>query len=262
MGWKAKALAGLLGVVFLGAGAWPLGTICFVYIALSLRARRKTKGKSAPWSRLHPRVLLAAILLCLSAAALASGGVLSPLVFIAGGAVALTWPTLVRILPLAELVPVRHSVLLRWKYFPFLWCSIAELKPGADPFPMAASAFSGTLLAFTDTGRSYCAVTCRALGRRDAEARLIVALRATVPAGRTAALLLPLDARDAADLMKVELSPLKSGGDFVKSVASISGLIVLECRGGSVIKGAAFEWREQPWPLSSPGNQAISTRSL
>ena len=44
----------------------------------------------------------------------------------------------------------------------------------------------------------------------------------------------------AADLMKLKLSPLKPGEDFAKSVAAVSGLLVLECSGGSVRKAAAF----------------------
>ena len=241
MGWKAKALAGVLGLAFLCAGAWPLGLICFLYLALSLRARRKPKDeKSTPRSRFRARILLAAFLLTLSTVALASGGVISPLVFFAGGAIALAWPTLVTLLPVAELVPVGDSVLLRSKYLPFFWCSIAELKPGAESFPMAASAFAGTLLAFTDTGRTYCAVACHALGRRDAEGRLLAALRAAPQAGRTGAYLLPLDATAAADLLKLRLSPQKTGGDFAKSVAGLSGVLVLECGGGNVTKARAF----------------------
>jgi hypothetical protein len=241
MGWKAKAIALLLGLAFFGAGAWPLGIICLLSLALSLRARRKPRqGKPAPRGRLHSRTLLASVLLVLSGVALASGGMLSPLVFFAGGAIALTWPVWVKFLPLAELAPVGDSILLRSKYLPVFWCSIAELKPGVEPFPMAASALSGTLLAFTDTGRTYLAVTCRALRRNGAEARLLAELRAASSAGRAGAFLLPMDARAAADLLRLELSPLKSGGEFAVPVASTSGLLVLECRGGCVKKAAAF----------------------
>lgn len=241
MGWKAKALAGFLGLAFLGAGVWPLGFLCFVYLALALGRKRKSKVQvSATRRRLPARVLLASLLLVLSIAALASGGVLSPLAFFAGGATALAWPILVRNLPITELVPIGDSVLLRSKYLPILWRSIAELKPGAEPFPVAASAFSGTLLAFTDTGRTYCAVTCHALGRKDAEARLLAAFRAATPSRHAGAYLLPLESGSAAELLKLRLSPLKQGGDFVGSVASLSGLLVLECQRGSVRRAAAF----------------------
>jgi hypothetical protein len=254
MGWKTKALAGILGLAFLGAGAWPLGVVCFLYLALSLKAKQTPKRASLPRRRLlNPRTVLASLLLALSAAALASGGVLSPLVFLAGGAVALGWPILVRVLPVAELAPVSDSVLLRTKYLPFFWCSVAELKPGAEPFPLAASAFSGTLLTFTDTGRTYCAVTCRALGRREAEAHLLGAFRSAPPAGRASAFLLPLDAGAAADILKLKLSPLKPEGDFAKYVAGVSGLLVLECSGGSVTRAAAFAVEGRTQAPAFPG---------
>ena len=253
MGWKARVLAGILGLALFGAGAWPLGLVCFLCLALSLKAKRKSsEGRSAPRSPPRPRALLAVLLFALSALALASGGSLSPLVFFAGGAVVLAWPVLVRILPVAELAPVSDSVLLKSKYLPFHWWSIAELKPGAEPFPLAASAFSGTLLAFTDTGRTYFAVTCRSLGRNDAEPRLLAAFRASLPRGRVGAFLLPLDAGGAADLLKLKLSPLRVGGDLAKSVAFVSGLLVLECSGGSVTKAAAFSVEGSTKAPSSP----------
>jgi hypothetical protein len=186
-------------------------------------------------------MVLAALLFLLSAIAFASGGILSPLVFSATGVLTLVWPRVAATLPLAELIPVGESILLRSRYFPFRWCAIAELKPGLEPFPMAAASFSGTLIAFTDTGRTYCAVSCLASGRRDAEDRLLSGLRSVVPKGRPGAYILPLDSLAAAGVLKIRLSPLKLPvSDLPKFIASMSGLVLLECRGGTVRRASAF----------------------
>ncbi len=249
MGWKAKALAVLLGLMFVGLGAWPLGLVCLVYLAVSLRP--KSTGKAGQKRHIPVRILLAALLFILTAAAFASGGSLSPLVFFAAGAAALTWPIIAGSPPLTELTPVGDSILLKSKYIPFRWHSIAELKPGAEPFPMAASAFSGTLMMFTDSGRTYSAVECRASGRKEAEARVLAEFRSCSPAGRAGAFLLPLDSQSAADLLRLRLSPLRlRDGDLTKSAPGTSGLIILRCHGGMVEGASAFRI---DGPAKSPG---------
>jgi hypothetical protein len=241
MGWKTKGLGLFLGVVFFGLGAWPLGLVCFLLLALSLRPGPRPGEKRGARHHVGLRVPLAVFLFILSAMALGSRGALSPAVFFTAGAAVLSWPAIARVLPIWELEPVGDSVLMRSKYVPFLWCSVAELKPGEAPFPLGASAFTGRLMAFTDTGRTYSLVSCRALGRREAEARLLAAFRLAAPSGRGACFLLPLDATSSADLLKLKLSPKKySPKEFVRSVATFSGLLVIECQGGTVSRGSIF----------------------
>jgi len=185
--------------------------------------------------------------------ALAAGGVLSPFVFLGAGITTALWPVIIRATPLPAFVPVSDSILLRSKYFPYCWCSVAELRPGAGPFPMAASSFSGTLMAFTDTGRTYFTAKCRALGRRGAEEKLLAELRAAAPAGRAGAYLLPLDATAAADLLTLKLAPTKLGEEIGKCVPALSGLLVLECSGPSVTKAAAYTVRGRGSTAALPG---------
>jgi len=219
MAWKVSVLTSILGLVFFGLGAWPLGLLCFAYLAFSLMPRSKAKVGNERMG-FHPR----------------------PRLFFAAAVVSVIWPTLPKLFRIAELVPVSDSVILRSKYLPFRWCSVAELKPGAGPFPMAASAFSGTLLVFTTSGRTYSVVTCRAFGRKEAEAKLLARFRAAALPARAGAFLLPLDAREAAGLLRVKLSPLKlPSSDLPKAVSNLSGLLLVECHSGSVRKARAFE---------------------
>jgi len=241
MGWKSKLLALFLGLAFFGVGAWPLGLLCFLYLVFTLRPKGTSSGGGGFGPRLIPRLSAAGALFILAAIALGSGGTLSPLVFSLAGAVVLMWPSLIRRLPLSGLVPVRDSILLKSKFLPFRWYAIAEVKPGPDPFPMAAAAFSGTLFAFTDTGRTYCTVSCRASNRKDAEARLLCDFRSAAPAGRAGAYLLPLDSKGAADLLRIRLSPLKlPKAGFPSSLAHLSGLVFFECGRGRVNRASAY----------------------
>jgi hypothetical protein len=243
MGWKAKALALLLGLAFIGLGAWPLGILCFLFLFVAVRPRRPNQGdqKKGAGPRLSLRSVAAAPLFLLAGVAFASGGVLSPAAFFGAGAAVLLWPSIASRLGLRELVPVPDSILLKSKYLPFLWCAVAELKPGAAPYPMAVSDFSGTLLVCTDAGRAYCIASFRALGRREAEQKAVADLRSFVPSGRPGAYLLPLDSPAAADLLRVRLSPLKlPSGDLAKSAAGLSGMLLIESGRGKVSRASAF----------------------
>jgi hypothetical protein len=243
MGWKAKVIALLFGLAFIGLGAWPLGILCFLYLFAAVRSRRPKQSDQMTGTnhRLSLRSVAATLLFLLGGAALASGGVLSPVAFFGAGAVALLWPSIVSRPCLRELVPVADSILLRSKYLPFFWCAVAELKPGAEQYPMAASSFSGTLLICTDAGRTYCIASIRALRRREAEQKAVADLRSCVPTGRPGAYLLPLDSAAAAEVLRVRLSPLKLlSGDLAKSAAGLSGILLVESGRGIVSRASAF----------------------
>ena len=244
MGLKLKLFATLLGFVLLGLGAWPLGLLFFLYVAISLRPKRSPPARAgARWKlRVAPRHVLGLAFLLISALAAASGGVLSPLVFFLAGATTLMWPTLLRKLPLAELDPVGDSILLRSRYLPVFWCSVAELKPGADEFPKAASSFAGRLLILTDTGKVYSIAACFALGRKQAEAEALNRFRWAAPSGRAGAYLLPLDSAQAADVLRLRLTRAKFPLDRLADSASrVSGAIILESDRGTVRRAGVFE---------------------
>lgn len=244
MGWKAKTLTALAGLAAFGAGAWFLGVICFAYLVISMRPKRRgpPDGGVRSGFRVSPRHVVGGFMVLLSALAVASGGTLSPPLFLAAGGVVLFWPTLVRRMPLGGLVPVNGSILMRSKYVPTTWCAVAELKPGAGPFPMAASSFAGTLLVCTDTGRTYSLVRCSALGRGEAEAKVIERFRSAAPTARAGAYLLPLNSDEGAGVLRqlgrqTKLPP----ADLPGAASRVSAFLVLDCTGGSVTKYAAYE---------------------
>jgi len=257
MGWKLKALVFLFGLALLTSGAWPLSLLCFLYLFLSQRRRSPSYSTEGARTRINLpwRQLIAAFLLLLSGIAFASGGMLSPLAFFAAGAALVAWPSLVRILSLAKLVPVEDTILLRSKYMPMSWCALAELKPGADQFPMGVSSFGGTILVFTDTGKTYSLARCFAFSRREAEERILTVFRLVARNGRAGVFLLPLDASLAADVLRVRVSPMKLRSDFLPASASkVSGLLTLECSDGRVRRASAFE-------VGTPGAPALPGRA-
>ncbi len=244
MGWKLKTLALLVGLMSFGLGPWPLGLLCFAYLFLTMRPRRRKQETEKRTSRPHfsARLALGVFMLLLSAVALSSGGTFSPLLFLTVGGILLLWPTLLRRLSLGELLPVSGSILLRSKYFPLVWCAVAEVKPGAEPFPLAASSFAGTLLINTDTGRTYSLALRQAFGRRDAEFKIVEAFRSATPGGRAGAYLLPLDAEAASDVLRQVGKPIRlPPADLPGAISRVSSLLALGSTRGVVRKLGAFE---------------------
>jgi hypothetical protein len=244
MGLKLKISAVIIGLISFGFGAWPIGLLCLLYIALSLRQRRTLSQTPKPSRRIRPsaRHILGLIFLCLSAVALAAGGVLSPFVFFLAGVSLLMWPNLQRLLPLAEVVPIEGSILLRSRYVPLSWCAIAELKPGAEDFARAASSFGGRLLMFTDTGKVYSIASCYSLDRKQAEFEALDAFRRATPRGWAGAFLLPLDSAQAAEVLRVKLSRAKFPVDRLEDSASrVAGAMMLESNRGLVRGAMVFD---------------------
>lgn len=238
MGWALRMLALLAGLTTTASGLWPLGAICFVYLALSFRPRRHTapptKAASHPRSK---RYALAGVTLALSLVAFLSGGTMSPILLLAAGGVALLWDTLPFGLLLCEVVPVEDSVLLRSRYLPFVWHTIAEVKPGAEEFPRALSYFTGRLAVFTGTGKAYCLARCWSLGRKEAEAELLSRLRLPLQG----AYLLPLEAATAAGLFHLRHAPMTlPPGDLAEAVRGADGIMVFDCSRG-VVNGAGCQ---------------------
>ena len=244
MGLKLKLLAVFIGLASLSLGAWLLGLICFLFFFITIWPRRSLTptAKSHGWVRISPRQALGLLLLFLSAVAIASGGVFSPFVFFLTGASILMWPAIIRKLPLGELVPMEGSILLRSRFLPVLWCAVAELKPGSEEFPKAASSFAGRFLLFTDTGKVYSIATCFAAGRKLAEAETLDRFRRAAPSGRAGAFLLPLDSVQAADVLRPKLTRVKFPLEKLADSASrVSGAIVLESDRRTVQRAAVFE---------------------
>jgi hypothetical protein len=244
MGWAAKLLALFVGLFLLASPLWPMGLLSMILLAASLRPRGRGRaaGEATSGRRISLRAVLGLVLLLLSAIAFSSGGAASQWVFLIAGGALLSWPALSQVLPLTEVVPVPDSILLRSKYFPLAWWSLAELKPGAEQFPRAAASFAGTLLVFTDTGRTFLAASCLAVGRKEAEDRLLGVFRGSQPAGRPGAYLLPLDSGAAEEALRMKLARARvPKGDLTEYAPAFSGLFVLECTRGRVGRAGAFE---------------------
>ncbi len=242
MGWASRLIALVLGLVTFGIGLWPFGTLCFLYLFFSFRPRQSRKGddEHASRGRIPRRLFFAAGLFIISAIAETTGGTWSPIFFFFAGTVTLLWPLLLPRIPLSETVPVADSILLRSRYFRFDWAALAELKPGAEPFPRALSSFAGTLLVFTDTGKAYALATCRSSGREDAEEELLGQFR--LSAKDAGAYLFPLDSGTAADVLRLKLSRAKVPlSDLSRSTFGVSGMLALSCSAGRVLKASAFE---------------------
>ena len=241
MGWALRVFAFFLALVSFAVGLWPVAGVCFLYLLVSFRPGRSNTEAGTPHQfHVSARYILAGALFVLSGIAFASGGTLSPVLFLAAGAAVTFWPRLLASLPFAQVVPISNSVLLRFRFLPFWWCSVAEFKPSAEAFPRAVSDFTGTLLVFTGTGKAYVLAASRSLCRREAEFEVLSKFR--LAAQLVAARLLPLDSETAAGVLGVKLSRTKlPPGDLAESASRVFGALLLECRRGVVRRAANFE---------------------
>jgi hypothetical protein len=240
MGWKAKLLAAFLAVLFLASGLWPLALGIIVYLAYSFRRRQAPDAASGHSPLRLARLLIGVTLIALAAVAFISGGTYSPVVFLVAGVLVLMSPEAARRLA-SGVSPVADSILLRSRNVPFIWYSLAELKAGSGEFPRAASGFEGTLIVFTQTGKSFCLVRCYALGRSEAEAKVLHQLRSSATRG-TGAYLLPLDAQEACEVLRWRLSQApRLASQLPASATWIEGILVMECGAGFVSRAAAHQ---------------------
>lgn len=246
MGWKSKTVLAFLCFVSFATGIWPLGLICIVALVLAFRRRggQTAQKHEKNHAGLSPLYLLAGILFALAVAAAASGGTYSPLVLFAAGSVALALPSLGGRWGPGELHAVERSIALRSKYFPFLWCALAELKPGAEAFPRAVASFSGNVFLFTDSGKCYVLAKCIALYHARAESELLRVLKETASDRRNRAHLLPLDSSEATGILGTILSPSKLPEDLGTHASDHSGLLVIDASAGRVVRARAYTVRE------------------
>jgi hypothetical protein len=257
MGLWTKLIAGLLGVLLIGGPLWPLAIACFLYLAISPRPKRSSGRASHSPSRSSKlgRYFVGLGLVIVAALALAAGGRLSPVAFLLAGLIVLLWPALAGLLPAAEAIPIRNSILLRSKYLPLRWHALAEFKAGSEYFPRALSSFAGSLLVFTGTGKSYALATCIALGRRTAEAKLHLRLRSSNPGSSAGAYLLPLDSGSSAEVLRRRLVREKlPAADLVESAPRVSGALLLECQKASVMRASAFRIDGESLTARIPGS--------
>jgi len=245
MGWKAKSLTLLLGLLLLASGLWPLSLICFLWLWFSFRSR-SAKASTRPAggsSFVSLRGIIGSALLFLSLVAFLSGGTFSPILFFAAGCISLWSNQLVKLLP-NRVSRVRDSILLRSKFNPFTWYALAEVKAGPEEFTRAVSAIEGRLVLFTETGRVLALVKCLALNRGDAETMVLEKFRSVTLPGLSGAHLLPLDGAEAESTMRMRLIPAKlSGAQFAESASRIRGVLTVECGGGFVLRASAYGTR-------------------
>ena len=253
MGWKGRLFVALLGAISFAVGLWFVGILFFIYLAISLRPRSKNDGRETRVrNRPSIRLILAIGLFVLSALAFGMGGTRSPILLFFTGFVVLSWSRLPLGTIFAQVVPVEESILLRSKYVPFLWYALAELKPGPEDFPRAASSFVGKMVIFVDSAKAYVLAECRALGRDNAEAQLLSRLRASASSRQSRAYVLPLDAKPASALFMHQLSQTKIPDDLATHASSLPSLLVVQAHDGRVERASGYKISAQTKSPSLP----------
>lgn len=241
MGRTRRLFVGLVGAVSFAAGLWFVGIISILYLAISFRPRPKVAGGEANVkSRTSIRLFLAGALFLLSAVAFSTGGTYSPVLLTSAALIVFFWPHLHFGSTFSQVIPIEESILLRSKYVPFLWYALAEVKPGPEDFPRAASSLSGTLVVFVDAARAFALAKCRAWRRNDAEAQLLSRLKASASSRQSRAYILPLDAKAASELFLHEFSLTKLPEDLATHASSLPGLLVVHALGGRIERASAY----------------------
>jgi hypothetical protein len=262
MGWLFKGLLLVVGLMSLTLGFWPLWVACFGYLAYSLwsATRRRnvyvmdrTGGAAQPPMPNKPglfkkRYLLAGALLALGLVAASDGGTYSPFVFVSLG-VAIVLSGVLRIAPrTSALESVPDSILLRSRWFPFLWASLVEVKFGTPRMSKALSSVGCEVLFTTDSERIsvYLPLRAFALSAPRADRKVVEKLgpiaRQLSPKG---AFVLPLEGKEAAARLTWSLRPvdlaLEYGRNGVVSLNSTPfDVLVLKPEGHLVERAAGY----------------------
>jgi hypothetical protein len=238
MGWLKKAVILLLGLGFIGSGLFLFGVVCIGYLILTLRPGRKNKSPSRGAPPLPARYLAAGFLAVLCLAAFASGGTFSPIFFGILAILLAAWPHLPLNIFTSKVVPVKGTILLRSEFLPFVWHSIAEIKPGAEDLARALSSFEGRLL-IMKRGVLYAHTKTTALSAGAAEEKITREFGrmagSVMPGG---AYLLPLDSEESSQAFRTRLRPLQTGGDSL--IGPTPDLIVLDASRGFVSRSGHF----------------------
>ncbi|MDG7013999.1 MAG: hypothetical protein JRN11_01170 [Nitrososphaerota archaeon] len=269
MGWGARLLVVLAGLVALALGAWPIFLLGLVYLAYSFRKPRAKRAvivkqqvlarPGRPWGR----CALGCALLLLALAAVAAGGTLSPVAFSAGWLAVFLWPLARRSGVGGRVVPMTDSILLRSRLFPLRWHALAEVKLEAQDQPRGVAALDGRLLVFA--GRSPSAfqvVSVYALGYSAAEEKVLRALRReTRTLSQRGAHLLPLDSRDAAKRLSLTLERLDVGTQDLEAVSSLPfDVFAVRTEEGLVVSHRAFRVSEPAGPPFIPHSDLAPAR--
>jgi hypothetical protein len=261
MGWGLRIFAVIVGLMALGLGTWPITLLALLYLTYSLR-RPKTQRAYAirqealpkpkrPWGR----YLLGCVLFLLALIAAGAGGTLSPIVFFIGGLAVFFWPSVFRSSLTGQLVPLRDSLLLRSRFFPFRWHALAEVKLEAQDQTRGVSALDGRLLVFAGKSpRAFQVVSVYAFGYKEAEDKVVRKLqRDTRMLSQRGAHLLPIDSLDARQRLSLTLDRLNVGTDDFDAVASLPfDVFTLQIKEGFVVSHQAFKVSEPNGPASIP----------
>ena len=240
MGWIWKAVVLFVGLALLGSGFWPFGILCLGYLVVPFfYGKRKDGGPTKVGLAMSSRYVLASILLFLSLLALASGGTLSPIVFGVLAALALLWPLLPFGSFISGVVPVGDTILLRSSLVPFVWHSVAEVKPGAEDLGRALSSFGGRLV-IMKRGSVYVHIRATALDARSAEEKVTKELRRTAnsitPGG---AYLLPLDCGASSKVFSGGYASVSHKSDPLAGPAP--DLLLLDASNGLVSRYGSYD---------------------
>lgn len=242
MGLLSKAILILVGLFALGTGLWPITLVCFLYLSRPIwRARAKKdgpgpKGTARAGTRPSARLLVLAALGSLSVLAVAAGGRLSAAVLISLVAVVLVWPRVAPALLLDSVIPVEGTILLRSRFLPFRWFSVAEVKSGNENLPRNLSHVEGELMLDTGSRAVYYLARARAFDEASARAKVLSEFRrAARYASPNGAYLLPIDGAAACEKFRSRLSrePFDAS-QFANERSPIPDVLVIRSRGGFV----------------------------
>jgi len=253
MGWGLRLFAIFVILIFLALGAWPISLLIFLYLLNSLR-RPKAKAmlvqkqevfqrRGRPWGRYG----IVAALFLLSLIAAESGGTYSPEVFFVAGLAVVFLPFISRLVRLRKVVPVKDSVLLQNRFFPFWWHALLEVKLESQDQTRGIAAMSGKVLLFAGKAPAiFLVISVCALRYKQAEAAVTKKVRRmTRMLSQRGAHLLPADSTEAAGKLSLELERLSVGTEDFEAVSSLPfDAIAFQVKDGRLISHRAFSIME------------------
>jgi hypothetical protein len=260
MGWLLKGLALVVGLVSLTLMLWPVSLVCFGYLAYSLwrsthkrtvyvkdgGRRQPREAPSVKKAAFKRRYVAAGFFFLLALVALAGGGTFSPFVFALFGVLIVLSGVTGFGPSMSEVREVPDSILLKSRWFPFSWVSIAEVKFGSQQMTKPLSSVGSEVIMTVSSEKLsvYLPIRVFALSVASAESKVAEKL---APIARMLsakeAYTLPLESRDAAKRMDWKLKPvglaLEYGNDGVASLNSTPFDVLVLAPSGHLLESAA-----------------------
>ena len=241
------------------SGSAPLA-IAGLFFLVAWRLRGSRPNVASRSASVFRRALVAVLVLASVLIWVRVGGLASLALVASAFAV---WVGFDRLPILRRVDSLDESILLRWRYFPFRWCVIAELTPGVPKGRMSLPEAGVVIVAMNGRTRLFLVDVFHALTRTQAEEKGAQRLR-NVAAGLTpmGTFAFPLSSKESASVLSLEPAGVLALERLVSGGLAMPEVLVAPVRGLSLGRALAYRASNEHPPRIPPCRSSNPSRTL